>query len=45
MKKPLGIISYAAPWFIPLFCFLAGYYLNTVVEVKINPSESVTRHS
>lgn len=34
MKQPPSIMD-AAPWFIPLFCFLAGYYLNTIIEVKI----------
>ncbi len=41
--KPIGITDYIAPWFIPLFCFLAGYYLNTVIEVKVKPVTSIQR--
>ena len=36
MSKPIGIVDYVAPWFIPLFCFIAGYFLNTVIENRIN---------
>lgn len=43
MNKPIGIMDYVAPWFIPLFCFLAGYFLNTVIEVKNNPVTSFER--
>lgn len=42
--KPTGIMDCLAPWFIPLFCFLAGYYLNTVIEVKIKPVTSLEKH-
>ncbi|MBD2483517.1 hypothetical protein [Planktothrix sp. FACHB-1365] len=45
MNKPKGIIDYLSPWFIPLLCFLAGYFLNTVIEVKVNPVTTVERLS
>jgi len=41
--KTTGIMDYAVPWFIPLFCFLAGYFLNTVIEVSIKPVTSIQR--
>ncbi|MFM6204995.1 hypothetical protein [Planktothrix sp.] len=43
--KPTGIMDYAAPWFIPLFCFLAGYFLGTVIQVKIEPVTTIERLS
>jgi hypothetical protein len=43
--KPQGIIDYLFPWFIPLFCFLAGYFLGTVIQVKIEPVTTVERLS
>ena len=43
--KPTGIMDYAAPWSIPLFCFLAGYFLGTVIQVKIEPVTTVERLS
>lgn len=43
--KPQGIIDYLFPWFIPLFCFLAGYFLGTVIQVKIEPVTTIERLS
>jgi hypothetical protein len=42
--KPTGIMDYVAPWFIPLFCFFAGYFLNTVIEVRINSVTGFWNH-
>ena len=39
--KPQGIVDYLSPWFILLFCFLAGYFLNTVIEDRINLATSL----
>lgn len=41
--KPKGIVDYLFPWFIPLFCFLSGYFLGTVIKVDVKPVATVER--
>ncbi len=43
--KPKGIIDYSLPWFIPLFCFIAGYFLGSTIEVKIRPTITTVNRS
>lgn len=43
--KPQGIVDYLSPWLIPLFCFLSGYVLGTVIQIEIKPVTTIERLS
>jgi len=41
MKKPIGLTDYIAPWFIPLFMFLAGFFLSQIVQIKVETGSNI----